>query len=251
VIDAGRIFLTGGEGRLGAELRRLLPAPRGEPGIVAPTLAEMDITRPEQIEAALAGRDVRVLVHAAAYTNVAAAESDRLACWQINVEGTHNIVRAAMRHDLRLVHISTDYVFAGTAGDYREDDPPGPVRNYYALTKLVAEQLARLARRHLIIRTSFRPREWPYDNAFTDVYTSQDYVDVIAPEIALAIGHCDEIPYTVLHIATERKSLYELARRRRGDVRPSSKAESTVNHPDDTSLDVSRWRQLKQAWEKG
>ena len=244
MIDPRRIFLTGGEGRLGIELRRLLP------GAIAPTLAEMDITRGEQIEAARAGRDVQVLVHAAAYTDVARAESDRQSCWQINVEGTLHIVRAAMRHGLRLVQISTDYVFAGTAGGYREDDPPGPVRNYYSLTKLVGEQLARLAGRHLIIRTSFRPREWPYDNAFTDVYTSQDYVDVIAPEIALAIGHCDEIPYTVLHIATERKSIYELARRRRGDVRPSSKAESKVNHPDDISLDVSRWRELRRTWER-
>ena len=123
MIAPGRIFLTGGEGRLGIELRRLLP------GVIAPALAEMDITQSEQIEAALAGRDVQVLVHAAAYTNVAAAESDRLSCWQINVEGTQNIVRAAMRHDLRLVQISTDYVFAGTTGGYREDDPPGPVRN--------------------------------------------------------------------------------------------------------------------------
>jgi dTDP-4-dehydrorhamnose reductase len=106
----------------------------------------------------------------------------------------------------------------------------------------------RLAPRHLIIRTSFRPREWPYPVAFTDVYTSQDYVDVIAPEIALAIQRYREIPYPTLHIATERKSVYELARRRRPEVRPGNKQEVSVALPHDISLDTSRWQALKREW---
>jgi dTDP-4-dehydrorhamnose reductase len=128
---------------------------------------------------------------------------------------------------------------------YKEEDPPGPVCNYYALSKLVAEEMVRLAPRHLIIRTSFRPRQWPYPVAFTDVYTSQDYVDVIAPDIALAITSYSTIPDAVLHIATERKSVYELARRRRADVRPGSKREARVTLPDDISLDTRRWQALK------
>ncbi len=244
MIDPRHIFLTGSQGRLGGELLGLLP------GVVAPSLERMDLTRPEQVDAALdAAPDVRVVAHAAAYTDVAGAEKNRASCWAVNVDGTRNLVRAVSQRGLRLVHVSTDYVFAGTTGGYREDDPPGPVRNYYSLTKLVAEQLARLVPHHLVLRTSFRPREWPYDNAFTDLFTSQDYVDVIAPQIALAIQRCDEIPYTVLHIATERKSIYELASRRRPDVRPSSKADVAVALPDDISLDCSRWHELKQRWE--
>ena len=112
----------------------------------------------------------------------------------------------------------------------------------------MAEELVRLAPRHLIIRTSFRPREWPYPVAFTDVYTSQDYVDVIAPEIALAIQHCREVGFSTLHIATERKSVYELARQRRPDVRSGNKREVSVPLPDDISLDTTRWQTLKSAW---
>ncbi|GAG33297.1 unnamed protein product, partial [marine sediment metagenome] len=161
---------------------------------------------------------------------------------------TANVVRAVSGRGIFLVYISTDYVFDGVGGGYKEDDPLGPVRNYYSLTKLVAEELSRLSPAHLIVRTSFRPREWPYPVAFTDVYTSQDYVDVIAPEIALAIRRCRDIPYDTLHIATERKSVYELARRRKGDVRPGSKAQADVEFPDDISLDTSRWQQLKRQW---
>jgi len=236
------ILLTGGEGRLGSELRSLLG------GVIAPLEAEMDITRPEHISAKLAEHRPTVLVHAAAYTDVAKAENDRSACWAVNVEGTANIVRAAIDGGIFLVHISTDYVFDGRTGNYKEDDPLGPVLNYYSLTKLVAETLVRMVDKHLVIRTSFRPRQWPYPTAFTDVHTSQDYVDVIAPDIALAIRHCREIPYNSLHVATERKSIYELAKRRKADVVPASKQKAKVQFPDDISLDTSRWQQLKAQW---
>jgi dTDP-4-dehydrorhamnose reductase len=242
-VGSRRILLTGGTGRLGRELRSLLP------GVIAPSRAELDITQPEAVDAALQRFAPEVMVHTAAYTDVAGAERDHQACWRTNVHGTRAVVQAAAHFGVFLVHISTDYVFEGSRGMYQEEDPPGPVCNYYALSKLVAEEVARLAPQHLIIRTSFRPREWPYPVAFTDVHTSQDYVDVIAPEIALAIQHHREIPYATLHIATERKSVYELARRRRPDVRPGSKREVSVALPDDISLDTTRWQTLKKQWE--
>jgi dTDP-4-dehydrorhamnose reductase len=242
-VGARRILLTGGTGRLGGELRSLLP------GVIAPSRAELDITRPQAVEAALHRFAPEVVVHTAAYTDVAGAERDRPACWRTNVHGTRAVVQSAAHFGVFLVHISTDYVFEGSRGMYQEEDPPGPVANYYALSKLVAEEVARLAPQHLIIRTSFRPREWPYPVAFTDVHTSQDYVDVIAPEIALAILYHREIPYSTLHIATERKSVYALAQRRRPDVRPGSKREVSVALPDDISLDTTRWQTLKKQWE--
>lgn len=237
-----RILLTGGTGRLGSELRQLLPE------IIAPSRQELDITQPSMIEEVLERVQPEVIVHAAAYTNVAGAEQNREAAWQVNVAGTRNLVQLVAPRSIFLIHISTDYVFAGTTGMYKEEDPVGPVCNYYALSKLVAEEISRLAPEHLIIRTSFRPRVWPYPVAFTDVYTSQDYVDAIAPEIALAIRQHRQIPYQTLHIATERKSVYELAVRRQPNVRPGSKRETKVNLPDDISLDTSCWQRLKTLW---
>lgn len=234
-----RVLITGASGRLGTELRQLLST------AVATTRAELDITQPASIFSTMDRFQPEVIVHAAAYTNVAAAERERKACWEANVEGTRNVARAAASRGIFLVHISTDYVFDGRTGGYREDDPVGPVRNYYALTKLVAEESARACPNHLVIRTSFRPREWPYPTAFADVFTSQDYVDIIAPEIAMAIEHFRDIPYDTLHIATERKSVYELALRRWPDVKAGSKREATVELPDDISLDSTRWQQLK------
>jgi dTDP-4-dehydrorhamnose reductase len=210
--------------------------------------SELDVVQLHTIRAALDCYTPKVLVHAAAYTNVAGAERDKETCWRINVMGTRHIASVVRERGIRLVHISTDYVFYGDRGLYKEDDHPGPVRNYYALSKLVAEELVRLVPGHLVIRTSFRPREWPYPVAFHDVYTSQDYVDVIAPDIALAIARCHDIPYDILHIATEHKSVYELAKRRKPDVQPGSKQQAEVALPDDISLDTTRWKRLKSQW---
>jgi dTDP-4-dehydrorhamnose reductase len=244
-----RILLTGGSGRLGTELRAELSISGVE--IFAPPRAELDITRFEMISEALKSYDPDVVVHAAAYTDVAGAETEREVCWASNVGGTRNVVRALAGRETKLVHISTDYVFWGDVGEYTERDTPGPVRNYYALSKLAAEEVARVRPGTLVIRTSFRPREWPYPVAFEDVYTSQDYVDVIAPEVALAVRYAYSIPYPVLHIATERKSVYELARRRSPDVQPGSRRDSKVNLPEDISLDTSLWRSLKERLSKG
>lgn len=237
-----RVLLTGGSGRLGTELRALLPE------IVAPSSGEMNLTDAAQIRAVVERERPAVIVHAAAYTNVGGAEKDRAACWETNVVGTRHVAAAANAVGAKLVHISTDYVFSGEEGGYREDDTPGPVANYYSLTKLVAEEAARAAARHLIIRTSFRPREFAYPVAFSDVFTGQDYVDILAPEIALAIRHALEIEDAVLHIVTERKSVYDLARRRKPDVREGTRAEAGVTLPGDVSLNTERWEALKVAW---
>ncbi|AXH00320.1 NAD(P)-dependent oxidoreductase (plasmid) [Deinococcus wulumuqiensis] len=235
-----KILLTGGSGRLGTELRALLP------GIVAPSSTEMNLTDAAQVREVVERERPHVIVHAAAYTNVGGAEKDRGACWNANVVGTRNVAAAANAVGAKLVHISTDYVFSGQEGGYRETDTPGPVVNYYSLTKLVAEEAARAAHKHLILRTSFRPREFQYPVAFSDVYTGQDYVDIIAPDIALAVMHALEIEDEILHIVTERKSVYELARRRKADVQEGRRADAPgVVLPGDVSLDTERWQELR------
>lgn len=239
------LVLTGGSGRLGRELLELLP------DAVAPSSKELDVTDPSMTRTVLKRLRPGVVVHAAAYTDVKGAEVDRDRCWLVNVGGTRNVARAARDLGARLVHISTDYVFYGDRGNYGEEDTPGPVRNYYALTKLVAEEAARSAPGALVVRTSFRPREWPHAAAYDDLYTSQDYVDVIAPLLAELVTHLREVVYDTVHVATERKSVYELAARRAPRVRRASKAEAGVALPDDVSLDVSRFAKLRAAWADG
>jgi len=246
-------LLTGATGRLGRELRALLPAAH------APTRSELDVTDPDSVRAALERARPEVVVHAAAYTDVAGAERDREACWRVNVLGTRHVAEACAALGCALLHVSTDYVFWGDAdperaarGGYREGDPTGPVRNHYALSKLAAEDEARRAPRHLIVRTSFRARDWPYPVAFTDVRTSQAYVDELAPDLALVARHAAtliEAGLTVLHVVGPPTTAFELARRRRPDVAPATKAGAAVALPDDVVLNGALWRSWRDRLE--
>ena len=235
-----KILMTGGSGRLGSELQELLP------NIVAPSSGEMDIRDKASILSTLTRYSPDILIHAAAYTDVSGAEKNLSDCWQRNVTGTENIIAALADTNIKLIYISTDYVFSGDEGNYSEADSCGPALNFYALTKLVAERHVLGVKNSLVLRTSFRPKAWEYPAAFSDMYTSQDYVDIIAKELLLAVNNVDAIDADVMHIATERKSVYELAYRRAPKVNKAQKSSVNVKLPHDISMDCSRWLAFKE-----
>ncbi|MDX2245174.1 MAG: SDR family oxidoreductase [Bacteroidia bacterium] len=78
------------------------------------------------------------LIHTAAITNVDHCEDDRSLCDAVNVAAVENLVRLCAQYGTRMIHISTDFVFSGESGPYRETDLTGPV-NYYGQSKLQAE----------------------------------------------------------------------------------------------------------------
>ena len=82
------------------------------------------------------------IVNCAAWTAVDKAETHREQCWQVNQDGVRNLIAAARLTNARLLQISTDYVFDGTAGPYREQSEPNP-QSVYARSKLAAENLLR------------------------------------------------------------------------------------------------------------
>lgn len=137
----------------------------------------------------------------------------------LNIIGAANISKYCIEKNIRLVYISTDYVYPGDVGDFKEDDNINPVNNY-AWTKLAGESSTRLVNNHLIIRTSFGSSKFPHETAFDNLYTSKDYVDIIAPMIFKA--STSNIKGTI-NIGTEKKSIFNFAKRRNNKIVPSRK----------------------------
>src|SRR5690349_14335147 len=135
-----RWLITGAGGLLGAELVRTLTSddPQRHVAVTAATRADLDVTDAAAVEAAV--RDHDVVLNAAAWTDVDGAEADEAAAYAVNAEAAGILAEACARHGARLLHVSTDYVFDGTASEpYAEDTTTGP-RSAYGRTKLAGEQ---------------------------------------------------------------------------------------------------------------
>jgi dTDP-4-dehydrorhamnose reductase len=148
-----RILLLGRSGQVGFELQRLL-ASRAD--VQAHDRATADLEHPESIRALVRDARAEVIINAAAYTAVDAAEKDEARAQVVNAEAPGVLAEEAARTGALLVHYSTDYVFDGTKREpYREDDVPAPA-SAYGRTKLAGEAAIRASGcRHLILRTSW------------------------------------------------------------------------------------------------
>lgn len=128
-------LVTGAAGQLGTDLRRTLAGA----DVHAVTRAELDIADGAAVARVLDKIAPDVVVNAAAYTAVDAAETDEDAAYRVNATGPAVLAAALIGTKTRLIHVSTDYVFAGDADrPYDVDDPTGP-KSAYGRTKLAGE----------------------------------------------------------------------------------------------------------------
>ena len=230
------ILLFGGSGLLGTELKKL------DNHIICPTHTECDISIKEEVDNYINSVKPDIIINAAAATDNRKIIKNSKNAILTNVIGAANISLAANDTHARLVYISTEYVYAGNRGNYSENDELYPF-NLYAWTKLGGECSAVSVENHLIIRTSFGPNIFAYNQAFTDKWSSKDYVGIIAPMIYEAALS----PLSgVLNLGTERKTLYEYAKRKNKDVVPIKISNSYHSTPADTSFNLQKWINYKQ-----
>jgi dTDP-4-dehydrorhamnose reductase/dTDP-4-dehydrorhamnose 3,5-epimerase len=146
---ARRVLIVGSTGQLGRALSAALP------DAAAVDRTALDLSRPDSIRA-FDFSPYGVVINAAAYTKVDAAETDegRREAWAVNVAGVAALVAAAREHRCTVVHISSDYVFDGTAVTHDEQEPFSPL-GVYGQTKAAGDALVASLPAHYLIRTSW------------------------------------------------------------------------------------------------
>jgi dTDP-4-dehydrorhamnose reductase len=185
-----------------------------------------------------------LLIHAAAFTSPPLIEKDPLKALEVNIVGTSNVVKLCMEFGIRLIYLSTDYVFEGDRGNYKETDPVYPV-NKYAWSKLGGECAVRMYDKSLIIRTTFGPNVFPYPKAFIDQWTSRESVSVIAKKIARLL---DKDITGVIHVGGKRKTVYEYAKSLDAakEIGKLSVNDVSFTVPKDTSLNCEKYNKIMQ-----
>ena len=149
-----RVLITGANGQLGNEMRRL--------GAVSPNeylftdVAELDITDKATVAEFVKSNNVEIIVNCAAYTNVDKAEDDEATAELINATAVRNLAEAVKAVDGTLFHVSTDYVFGSEGNTPRTEDMPTNPLGVYGKTKLHGEQaIAEVGAKAIIIRTAW------------------------------------------------------------------------------------------------
>ena len=264
-----RIVVTGSSGQLGAYLiRELMRGPRhdliawcrGEPR--SDSLIDsrvVDLTDPVGLISALERADPDLILHAAAMSSADAVRRDPTQGWAVNVEGTRVLADWCRAHDRRLVFTSTDLVFDGLRGGYKEQDIPNPILAY-GQTKAAAEAIVRNVPRGLVARISLlygrslNGRDSFFERALADLQagmtqrffedefrTPLHYGTAARALLQLALGEASGI----VHVGgQERVSRFELMRRVAGALGHSpnlitANRQAEVKLPEPRPADVS------------
>jgi dTDP-4-dehydrorhamnose reductase len=230
------IIVTGGSGKLGSEIKK------NRPKFLYPARDEFDITSTSKIENFLdRNPQVDTVIHCAALVSPPIVNETPELAVITNIIGTSNLSVICFKRKIKLIYISTDYVFSGKKGNYLEDDELLPT-NKYAWSKLGGECAIRMLDKYAIIRLSFGPDIFPYDAAFIDQYTSREPASVIAKKILMIV----ESNFNgVIHIGGKRKTVYDYALSLgANNINKISIKDMKVQMPTDTSLDCTKFNNL-------
>ncbi len=232
--------------------------------IKAGIAVKLDITDSEGVKDIIRKLKPDVIIHTAAYTDVDGCESNKDLAWRVNAEATKHIAEASTNVNAHLIYVSTDYVFDGERGLYREDDKPNPI-NYYGYTKLMGEEFVKqYAKSWCIARTSviygwggskLNFATWLIENLkqgrqvkiLTDQYVSPTLNTNLAQ---MLVEIAERRLCGILHTAgASRVSRYEFARKlaQTFNLNPDLITPAKMNElqwrarrPRDSSLDVSK-----------
>lgn len=231
------ILITGGTGSLGSELKKILPES------ISPSHDEFDVTNKKSVDDFFKKNNIDIVIHTAAVTSVRLCEENQSLAWDVNVQGTKNIIEAISELDSEIIfiYVSTACVFDGHFGMYTENSIPYP-ENFYALTKLLGEHEVSKLKNFLIIRTNFAPKKpWPYEKAFTDRFGTYLFASEVAQGIYDVIQ--EKLTGTVHIVGDKKMSVFELAQLTTPDIKPMTIQDySGPKLTMDMSLDSKRWK---------
>ena len=230
-----RIIITGGNSRFGQELKKSFSGKN----IIYTTRKDLNILNIKSIEKCLEKHKPKYLIHLASLSRpMIIHEKDIGSSIDANIIGTANIVKKCFESNIKLIYFSTNYVYPGNKGNYRENDALNPVNNY-AWSKLGGEASVKLYENSLILRLSMTEFPFVHDKAFKDAKNNFLYrkdVIKILPKLLDEKG--------VINIGSNKsESIYSFAKKTQPNVKPIS-VKSVKNFPVNSSVNINKLQKI-------
>ena len=231
-----KIVVTGGSGRFG----NILKKQKTKHKIYFPNKKELDILDEKKIAKYLKKIKPNYLIHLAGLSRpMNIHEKNIKKSVDLNIIGTANITKVCSDNNIKLIYFSTNYVYPGTKGNYKESDPILPVNNY-AWSKLGGETSVQLYKNSLILRVCMTEKPFVHEKAFANVKTSFAYHSEVAIILFKLLNKKG-----IINIGGKARYIYDFAKKDNKKVKKIYLSKNqNIGMPFDSSINLSK---LKKA----
>ena len=230
-----KILVTGGSGRFGRILKKL-----NYKNYVFPSKKQLDITNIKSIERSIKEIKPKLIIHLAGLSRpLSAHERNPINSINLNIVGTSNLVMVAKKYNIKFVYFSSNYVYPGDKGNYKESDPLLP-SSKYAWSKLGGEAADHIYENSLILRVCMTEKPFIHKKALSDVYLNfifQDEIAKVLPKLIKFRG--------VINVGGAPRTVYDFAKQYNRNIKKiSSNKIKDVIFKKKMSMNVSKFKKI-------
>ena len=231
-----KIIMTGGSGRFATIFKKI----KNKKNIFFPSKKTLNLTNINSIQKYVKKIRPDYLIHCAALSRpMDIHEKNIEESISRNIIGTCNIVKICNQEKIKLIYFSTNYVYAGTKGNYSEDDPVLPINNY-ALSKLGGECAVQMYKNSLILRICMSEKPFIHKKAFNDVETNFMYHEDFAKNLLKLIDKNG-----VINVGGPKQIVFNFAKKTNPEVKPiSAKKMLGKKFPLKQSMNINKYLKI-------
>ena len=229
-----KILVTGGEGRFSKVLRRN----NKKLNLIFKSKKELDILNYNSLEKIIKKIRPKIILHTAGLSRPMNIHEENISrSIDLNIVGTCNVVKICKKNNIKLIYFSTGYVYEGTKGNYKEDDPVKPFNNY-GLSKLAGECAVQMYKNSLILRITMTEKPFAYKRAYTNLKTNfmfhEDLVNYL-PKLINKRG--------IINVGGKPQSVFKFARQFDKKIK-AIKASRFVKLPLNQTMNINLLKKL-------
>tara|TARA_B100001175_G_C19478512_1_gene625750 strand:+ start:462 stop:1169 length:708 start_codon:yes stop_codon:yes gene_type:complete len=231
-----KIVITGGSGRFGNVLKKI----KSKNKLFFPNKKKLDIENFKSIKNYIKKIKPDILIHLAGLSRpMDIHEKDIKRSINLNIIGTANITKACEEKNIKLIYFSTNYVYPGKKGNYKENHSLLPVNNY-AWSKLGGEASVQLYKNSLILRVCMTEKPFIHKIAFSNVITSFTYQENVAKILFKLINKTG-----IINIGGPSMSVFDFVKKDYKDIiKKKLKKDNKIGMPFNSSMNINKMKKI-------